>query len=39
MTFAHVFTVRSGRISRIEVYADPTQALEAAGLPEQDISP
>jgi uncharacterized protein len=36
MTFAHVFTIRGGRISRIEVYADSTQALEAAGLSEQD---
>jgi hypothetical protein len=36
MTFAHVFTIRSGRISRIEVYADSAQALEAAGLSERD---
>jgi ketosteroid isomerase-like protein len=34
MTFAHVFTIVGGRISRIEVYADPAEALKAVGLSE-----
>jgi ketosteroid isomerase-like protein len=31
-----VMTVRDGRISRTEVYADPAAALEAVGLSEQE---
>jgi ketosteroid isomerase-like protein len=36
ITFAHVFTILDGRIKRIEVYLDPTEALEAVGLSEKD---
>jgi ketosteroid isomerase-like protein len=32
MTFGQVWTVRDGRESRIEMYADPAEALAAAGL-------
>jgi ketosteroid isomerase-like protein len=34
MTFAQVHTVRHGKQVRIEMYADPAKALEAAGLRE-----
>jgi ketosteroid isomerase-like protein len=33
---AHVFTLRGGRIVAWHIYMDPTQALEAVGLSEQD---
>jgi ketosteroid isomerase-like protein len=33
---AHVWTLRGGRIVAWHVYMDPTQALEAIGLSEQD---
>ena len=33
MRFAQVFTVRHGLLVRMEMYADPAEALEAAGLP------
>ena len=33
---AHVWTLRGGRIVAWHVYMDPTQALEAVGLSEQD---
>ena len=33
---AHVLTLRDGRIVAWHVYMDPTQALEAVGLSEQD---
>ena len=32
--FANVFTIRSGRVYRIEAFADPADALEAVGLRE-----
>jgi ketosteroid isomerase-like protein len=32
MRFAFVFTVRSRLITRMEMYADPTEALKAVGL-------
>ena len=32
MRFAQVFTVRDGLLVRMEMYADPTEALEAAGV-------
>jgi len=32
----HVWTLRGGRIVAWHIYMDPTQALEAAGLSEQD---
>lgn len=34
VTFAHVFTIPDRLITRIEVYADPTKAVEAMGLAE-----
>jgi len=34
MTFAQVLTVRHGTQVRMEIYADPAEALEAAGLRE-----
>ena len=32
MTFAQVFTVRGGKQVRMEMYADPSEGLDAAGL-------
>ncbi len=32
----HVWTLRGGRVAAWHVYMDPTQALEAVGLSEQD---
>jgi len=32
--WVHVFTVRDGKVSRVEVWRDPKAALEAAGLSE-----
>jgi ketosteroid isomerase-like protein len=32
MTFAQVFTVRGGKQTRMEMYADQAEALEATGL-------
>lgn len=32
MTFAQVFTIENGRQTRMKRYADPAEALEAAGL-------
>jgi ketosteroid isomerase-like protein len=32
MTFAQVFTVRDGKQVRMEMYADPSEGLDAAGL-------
>jgi ketosteroid isomerase-like protein len=34
MHFAHVWTFRDGLIARMEMYADRSEALEAAGLRE-----
>jgi ketosteroid isomerase-like protein len=34
MTFAQVFTLRDGKQFRMQMYAEPSQALEAAGLRE-----
>jgi ketosteroid isomerase-like protein len=34
MTFAQVFTMRDGKQVRMEMYADPAEGLEAAGLAE-----
>jgi len=32
MSFAQVWTVRDGLIMRMQMYADPQEALEAVGL-------
>jgi len=32
MTFAQVWTIRDGKQARMEMYADPAEALEAVGL-------
>jgi hypothetical protein len=32
MRFAQVFTLRDGLETRMEMYADPTEALKAVGL-------
>jgi ketosteroid isomerase-like protein len=37
MAFGQVFTIRDGKLARMEMYADPVEALEAAGLSEQDV--
>jgi ketosteroid isomerase-like protein len=34
MTFAQVFTLRAGKQIRMQMYAEPSEALEAAGLRE-----
>ena len=34
MRFAQIWTFRDGRATRMELYADPDEALEAAGLSE-----
>jgi len=34
MTFANVSTLRDSRILRVQAYATPEEALEAAGLSE-----
>ena len=34
MRFAQIWTLRDGRAARMEMYADPDEALEAAGLSE-----
>ncbi len=34
MSFAHVFTLRDGKLARLELYSDRDEALEAAGLSE-----
>jgi hypothetical protein len=31
--FAQVWTVRDSMVTRMEMYANPTEALEAVGLP------
>ena len=36
MAFGQVWTIRDGKSARMEMYADPAEALEAAGLSEQD---
>jgi ketosteroid isomerase-like protein len=32
MTLAQVFTIRDGKQTRMEMYADPAEGLRAAGL-------
>jgi ketosteroid isomerase-like protein len=32
MLFAQVWTVRDGKVTRMEMYSDPTEALKATGL-------
>src|SRR5688572_14581195 len=39
MAFGQVWTIRDGKSARMEMYADPVEALEAVGLPEQDAHP
>ena len=34
MTFAQVFTIEGGRETRMQMYADPAEAIEAVGLTE-----
>jgi hypothetical protein len=36
---AQVITLRDGKIAVIDNYSDPSQALEAVGLPPTDIRP
>jgi hypothetical protein len=36
MAYGQVFTIRDGKLARMEMYADPAEALEAVGLSEQD---
>ena len=36
MAFGQVWTVRGGKSARMEMYADPVQALKAVGLSEQE---
>ena len=36
MAFGQVFTIRDGKLARMEMYADPAEALQAVGLSEQD---
>ena len=35
MAYGQVFTLRDGRFARMEMYADPVEALEAVGLSAQ----
>jgi uncharacterized protein len=37
MRIAHIWTVRDGEITRCEVFTERDEALEAAGLSEQDV--
>src|SRR3954470_10000999 len=39
MAFGQVFTIRDGKMARMEMYADPAEALEAVGHSEQDAHP
>jgi ketosteroid isomerase-like protein len=32
MRFAQVFTIHDGKLARMEMYADPAEALKAAGV-------
>jgi ketosteroid isomerase-like protein len=34
MAFGQVWTIRDGKLARMEMYADPVEALEAVGLSE-----
>lgn len=34
MVFAQTWTIRDGRLARMDMYSDPADALEAAGLAE-----
>ena len=34
MVFAQTWTIRDGRLTRMEMYSDPSDALKAAGLPK-----
>ena len=36
MAFGQVWTIRDGKLARMDMYADPVEALEAVGLSEQD---
>jgi ketosteroid isomerase-like protein len=36
MAFGQVWTLRDGKSARMEMYADPVEALEAVGLTRQD---
>jgi ketosteroid isomerase-like protein len=36
MAFGQVWTIRDGKSTRMEMYADPAEALEAVGVSEQD---
>ncbi len=37
--FGNVFTLRSGRVCRIEAFGDAAEALEAVGLREEHLKP
>ena len=37
MAFGQVWTIRDGKLARMEMYADPGEALEAAGLVKQSL--
>jgi ketosteroid isomerase-like protein len=32
MVFAQIWTIRGGRLTRMDMYSDPSEALEAMGL-------
>jgi ketosteroid isomerase-like protein len=34
MLFAQTWTIRDGRLTRMDMYSDPSEALRAAGLRE-----
>jgi ketosteroid isomerase-like protein len=34
MVFAQTWTIRDGRLTRMDMYSDPSDALKAAGLPK-----
>ena len=36
MSFAQVWTIRDGKLARMEMYADPGSGLKAVGMSEQD---
>jgi ketosteroid isomerase-like protein len=38
MAFGQVWTIRDSKLARMEMYADPAEALEAVGLSEQDAA-
>ena len=39
MSFAQIWTLRDGKRTRMEMYSDPAEALQAAGLSESRVQP